>query len=393
LASDDRPSALVLSPESPYPIAGGGALRTASLLHHLARSYDVDLIVFSETARNGVPKLPPGLVRRVYTVDLPTHSRSPLARAWRNASRLARDTPPLIDRFAGFERAIDAALAGKQYMIGLVEHLWCAPYGDQLARSCARTILDLHNIESVLHARCSRVETGAAGFAHRVFRGASLEFEREWLPRYSQVLAPSHEDAAAARAIAPRARVVVYPNAIPSAPVPPRGDDNAIVFSGNLEYHPNRLAVRYFRDEVWPLVHSRWPGLKWRLIGKNPEAVRDLTAGDPSIELQGPVIDAVAELARARIAVAPIQAGSGTRLKILEAWAAGVPVVSTQIGAEGLGAIDGNHILIADSATTMVEAISRLLASPELRSRIGQAGRMLLQQEFTWESAWAKLDF
>jgi glycosyltransferase involved in cell wall biosynthesis len=166
-----------------------------------------------------------------------------------------------------------------------------------------------------------------------------------------------------------------------------------IVFSGNLEYHPNRLAVRYFRDQVWPLVHRRWPGLKWRLIGKNPDAIRDLTEGDPNIELQGPVIDAVAELARARVAVVPIQAGSGTRLKILEAWAAGVPVVSTQIGAEGLEAIDGNHILIADSAATMVDAISKLLASPELRRRVGQAGRMLLEQEFTWESAWSRLDF
>jgi len=332
-------------------------------------------------------------VRRIYAVQLPAHRRSPMARAWRNASRMARGTTPLVDRFAGFERAIESALAGKHYQVGVVEHLWCAPYGEQLARCCSRTILDLHNIESVLHSRCADIEFGVAGFAHRVFRVASLELERKWLPHYSQVLAPSKEDAAAVSAIAPRTRVAVYPNAIPSTPLPARGDDNAIVFSGNLEYHPNRLAVRYFRTAVWPLVHARWPDLTWRLIGKNPEAVRDLTTGHPRIEVQGPVIDAVAELARARVAVAPIQAGSGTRLKILEAWAAGVPVVSTQIGAEGLPAIDGEHILIANTAPAMADGISRLLRSPDLRARIGNAGRTLLEQEFTWETAWTKLDF
>ena len=393
MANDERPSALLLSPESPYPIAGGGALRTASLLHYLARSYDVDLIVFCDVTRSGPAKLPPGLVRNLYTIELPPHSRSPLARAWRNASRMARQTPPLVDRFGGFERVIETALAGKHYDIGLVEHLWCAPYWAQVERHCTRTILDLHNIESVLYARCAEVEYGAHGFAHRIFRGASLELERQWLPRYSQVLAPSDDDAAAVRAIAPRTRVAVYPNAIPSTLLPPRGDDNAIVFSGNLEYHPNRIAVRYFREQVWPLISRRRPDLVWRLIGKNPEAVRDLTAGDPRIELQGPVIDAVAEIARSRVAVVPIQAGSGTRLKILESWAAGVPVVSTRMGAEGLAAIDRKQILIADGPTAMADAISLLLDSPDLRENLRNAGRTLLEQEFTWESAWARLHF
>ena len=84
------------------------------------------------------------------------------------------------------------------------------------------------------------------------------------------------------------------------------------------------------------MLRERWPGLVWRLVGKNPEAVRRIHSGDPRIEVIGPVDDAVRELARARVAVVPLLAGSGTRLKILEAWAAGLPVVSTTIGAEGL---------------------------------------------------------
>jgi len=160
-----------------------------------------------------------------------------------------------------------------------------------------------------------------------------------------------------------------------------------------MEYHPNISAVRFFRREVWPLLRERWPGLVWRLIGKNPEAVRKFTSGDARIEVEGQVDDAIRELARAKVAVVPVLAGSGTRLKILEAWAAGVPVVSTTLGAEGLGARDGESLLLADSGPAFAEAVSRLLACIELRQSLGAAGRLLLEKEFTWETAWEKLDF
>jgi glycosyltransferase involved in cell wall biosynthesis len=394
LATEARASALVLAPEAPYPLAGGGALRTASLLHYLAIGYDVDLVVFRQPgAPDPGQQLPAGLVRRVWVVDLPAHGRSFTARAVRNALRVARGVPPLVDRFAGFGREIEQALEGRRYDIGLVEHFWCAPYGEQVGRVCGRTVLDLHNIESVLDQRCAEVEGGARAWAHRVFSRASLKLERTWLPRFSEVLAASENDAERARAIAPGARVTVYPNALPSTPLPARGNEDAIVFSGNMEYHPNISAVRFFRREVWPLLRERWPGLVWRLIGKNPEAVRRFTSGDARIEVQGQVEDAIRELARAKVAVVPVLAGSGTRLKILEAWAAGVPVVSTTLGAEGLGARDGESLLLADGGPAFAEAVSRLLACTELRQRVSAAGRLLLEKEFTWETAWKKLDF
>lgn len=202
---------------------------------------------------------------------------------------------------------------------------------------------------------------------------------------------PSESDAAAARWVAPDARVAVYPNAIPSTPLPDARGEDAIVFSGNMEYHPNIAAVRFFRECIWPELRERWPRLVWRLIGKNPGAVRRFTAGDPRIEVGGAVEDAVAALARAKVAVVPILAGSGTRLKILEAWAAGVPVVSTTMGAEGLPARDGEHLLLADHARAFAGAVSRLMAGEELRARIGAAGRALLEREFTWEAAWKRL--
>src|ERR1022692_2719213 len=394
LGNETRLSALLLAPETPYPIAGGGALRTASLLHHLSRNYEVDLIVFRQPgAADPAAQLPAGRVRRVRVIHLPANARGLAARALRNAVRVARGVPPLVDRFSGFGHPIEEALQGRRYDVGIIEHFWCAPYWPQVSKVCTRTVLDLHNIESVLHERSAEVERHATAFAHRIFRQASLEMERDWLPRFSEVLATSERDAELARAIAPGARVTVYPNAIPSTPLPPPGNEDVIVFSGNMEYHPNRSAVRFFRREVWPQLRERWPGLVWRLVGKNPEAVRQFTNGDSRIEVQGQVDDAVRELARARVAVVPVLAGSGTRLKILEAWAAGLPVVSTPIGAEGLPVRDGEHILLADTAFTFASAVSRLLACSGLRSRLGMAGRLLLEKEFTWETAWEKLDF
>lgn len=385
--------ALVLAPEAPYPLVGGGALRTASLIQYLARTLPVDLILFRQP---GVPdpaaQLPAGLVRRVSTIQLPPTGRGQAARAVRNSARIVRRIPPLVDRFAGFQREVSEAIGDARYEIGLIEHSWCAPYWEQIAPACRRTVLDLHNIESVLHARCAAVEGRATAFAHRVFRDASLALERAWLPRFSQVLATSDSDADAARAIAPGARVAVYPNALPWVPQPQAADENVVVFSGNMEYHPNLSAVRFFRSEVWPLLRQRWPELIWRLVGKNPAAVSRFTSGDARIEITGEVDDAVRELARARVAVVPLLAGSGTRFKILEAWSAGLPVVSTTIGAEGLPARDGDNLLIADGGPAFAAAVTRVLENTNLRRKLGQAGRLLLEQEFTWDSAWKKLD-
>jgi glycosyltransferase involved in cell wall biosynthesis len=385
---------LVLSPEAPYPLAGGGALRTASLVHYLAKRGAVDLIVFREPgAADPAKALPAGLVRKITVIDLPVHSRRVAARAARNASRVARQVAPLVDRFAGFESEVRAGIGDARYEIGVVEHSWCAPYQAVLGEACTQLVLDLHNIESVLHERCGAVEGGATGLAHRVFAEASRKLERRWLPQFSEVLATSESDAKRAREIAPEARVVVYPNAIRGVELPPHADEEAIAFSGNMEYHPNRGAVRFFRQEVWPHLRREWPRLVWRLIGKNPDAVSEWISGDPRIEATGPVDDAVKELARCRVAVVPLLAGSGTRLKILEAWAAGLPVVSTPVGAEGLPARDGENLLLAEGGAAFASAVSRLLSSSTLRRELGGAGRLLLEQEFTWEKAWEKLDF
>ncbi len=387
------PRALFLVPEVPYPTYGGGALRSASLLEYLARRYPVDVIVFREPwASDPKPLFHPAARGEILVLNLPRHHYDPVSRALRNADRMARGVPPLVDRFSGFGGPISAFLRGRSYDVAVVEHFWCAPYLEQISPVSRKTVLDLHNIESVLHERCAATSSGGEALAHHFFSRAARDLEARWLPRYNQILTASTDDERIARSAAPGVNVSVYPNAIPSVPRPTAVEREVVAFSGNLEYHPNVAAVRYFRDEIWPGLRGKWPSLVWRLIGKNPSAVRREVNGDPRIELLGPVANAIEELAVAKVVVVPLLAGSGTRFKVLEAWAAARAVVSTTIGAEGLPARHGENLFLADGAGPFADAVSRLLASPDLRARLGETGRALLESEFTWEKAWQRLD-
>lgn len=385
--------ALFLAPEAPYPLHGGGAIRSASLLEYLATRYEVDVIVFREPgASDPCSAFPDRITRSVHVIDLPFHRKDVFSRSLRAAARMARGIPPLNDRFGGFAAHVAALVRNRRYDIGVIEHFWCAPYWRQLAPACGMLVLNLHNIESVLHERCARGEPPHIRSAHRMFHAAARKMEREWLPRFDLLLAASDCDAALVRDIAPESKVIVYPNALPDGPSPQSPEEDVVAFSGNLAYHPNVSAVRFFAAEIWPLLRERWPGLLWRLIGRNPEAVWKHTRADTRIQTTGPVPDAVRELASAKVVVAPLLAGSGTRLKILEAWAAGRAVVATAIGAEGLPARHGENLLLADDPRDFAGAVSSLLESSELRERLGRAGRVLFEREFTWRSAWLRLD-
>lgn len=388
-----KPTALLLVPESPYPIAGGGAMRAAALTEYLAQHYEFDVVVFRQPLGADPKSTRLGeLARRIIVLDLNAHARHTFARVTRNLTRLARGVPPLTDRFSGFEREMDRLLGNHDYDLAVVEHFWCASYLDLLTKRAKHTVLDLHNIESCLHESCASAEPWPLSAVHHQFQRACRRLERRWLPGYDRVLTASGPDAERIRLITPGTTATVYPNTIPWFPPPERREiGNVIIFTANMEYHPNSDAVRYFSRQIWPLVKERCPDLRWRLVGKNPEAVRRYVAVDPCIELVGPVDDVMSELAQAKVAIVPLRAGSGTRIKILEAWAAGTPVVSTALGAEGLATTDGGELVIADKPRLFADAVINLLSSTQRRRCIGDAGRVRFERDFTWEAGWRVL--
>ena len=366
--------ALVVCPEAPYPVAGGGPLRSACLLEYVASKYDVDVIVFREPgAADPRQAFPQALLRSITVLELPYHSKTTAAKILRNAARYVRSAPPLVDRFSGFKLPI-----ARDYDLGVVEHFWCATYIEQLRPRCRQVVLDLHNIESALLDRCSRTEGTLGRVAMRRFARACGKLEAELLPLFDTVLVTSEVDGRHVNG------GVVWPNTIPAVSVPSVAKQNAVVFSGNMAYHPNTAAVRYFARDVWP----RLQGVEWWLVGKNPEA---LDISGQGIRILGAVPNAIEAIAPAKVAVVPLLSGSGTRFKILEAWAAGVPVVSTTIGAEGLDATPGVHLLIADNAEDFAGAVRHILEHPALGARLAAAGRALYEAKFTWPSAWKLL--
>jgi glycosyltransferase involved in cell wall biosynthesis len=382
---------LMLTPEPPYPLDSGGAFRTASLLHYFARFAQVDLILISASGRPAL--LPPGLVRSQQVIALPYHHPGVAARYFRNASRAMRGVPPLIDRFAGLSAPIERAIAGRHYDFGIVEHFWCAPYIDQLERYCAETVLDLHNIESVLHERCANVGSGLIRAGHRRFAAASRKLESALLPRFSAILATSEEDARLVRERAGPAPVHVYPNSLPWVEAPQCAEHPRLVFSANFEYHPNIDAVGFLVGEIWPKLKKVHPELRLRLVGRGDSFIRRLVpSGDSGIEVTGPVDDARAEIAQAQIVVAPLRAGSGTRIKIVEAWAAARCVVATPLAAEGLAARDGVNIALESDPGRFASRVALLLDDSAARQRLAAAGRRTFEDNYTWETAWKNLD-
>jgi glycosyltransferase involved in cell wall biosynthesis len=387
-------NALMLSPEPPYPLDGGGAYRTASLLHYFARFAEVDLILISNSGAPAI--LPPGLVRTQHCVPLPYHSRGLMARYFRNARRAIQGIPPLVDRVGGLGASIERAISGRRYDFGIVEHSWCGPYIGQLSRCCETTILDLHNVESVLDERCARISTGLVRAGHERFASASRRLEADLFPRYSLVLAASEQDARAVRGIAPGARVEVYPNALPWVETPHSIELPQVVFPGNFEYHPNIDAVAFLTGEIWPLVRRVYPELRLRLVGRGDRFIRHLLPKGPverhGIEVTGPIADARSEIAQARVVVAPLRAGSGTRIKILEAWAAARCVVATPLAAEGLAAQDGINIALASGASEFAAEMVRLLGDSIVRERIATLGRRTFEELYSWEAVWKTIE-
>lgn len=394
---DERLKVLLLTPEAPCPLHGGGAFRIASLLHYFARFAQVDLILVSESFDSAA--LPPGLVHSCQVVPLVRHDRRASARWLRNARRAWRGVPPLIDRLAGLSGSIEQAIQAtgeRRYDLGLIEHFWCAPYVDLLARFCTETVLDLHNIESVLHHRCAGVSGGLIRAGHRRFADAAQKLESALLPRFSTVLATSEQDAASVRAIAPAARVHVFPNAIPRVEVPQLPESDRLVFSGNFEYHPNIDAVRFLVSRIWPRIRQLRPELRLRLVGRGDRFIRHLlpkgTPAETGIEVTGPVENALAEIAQARIVLAPLRAGSGTRIKILEAWAAARCVVATPLAAEGLTASDGLNLALESDPAAFASRVAVLSADEPSRRRLGEAGYRTFTDNYTWDAVWKCLD-
>lgn len=374
-------TALIVFPEAPYPAIGGGPLRSASIVEALAGQFELTAIHFRlEGDPDPASLYPTPLLERSHNVTLPHHAKSFLPRLGRNLMRAIRGVPPLMDRFGKQESALLGIVGNRIYDLVWLEHFWLAPYGEVLRPHAKRLVLDLHNIDSAYYASLARSSPWLHKPLLHWFANRAGYFEAKLLAQFDLLLTTSAQDAARLR----HSNVQVLPNTIPwhSAPSEPRTE--TMVFTGNFAYTPNQQGLDWFLNQVWPIVLRKKPNLRLRLVGKEIHYAR---SSAPNIDYVGPVEDAVVEIARSEVVIVPLQSGSGTRLKILEAFAACTPVVSTSIGAEGLEAIPGQHYKLADCPESFAQAVVELFDNREERSRLAEEGRRLYEARYTWQSA------
>lgn len=251
-------------------------------------------------------------------------------------------------------------------------------------------VLTETNVESKVFERKSRY---IKKYTHRLSAWIEMRklstWERKMLHRVQACVAVSNEDAAALRLLAPNLPVTIVPNGVDTYRFKPPNNSqlerSGLLFFGNLDYQPNIDALIFFSREIFPLIQSSQPDITLTIIGPNaPASIRAL--GDiPGVSFIGFVEDLRPYLWRASVCVVPLRSGGGTRIKILESLAAGCPVVSTALGAEGLILQDGQDLLFADEPGDFARTVLDLLNNSELRHRLAIAGTRTVEKRYDWK--------
>jgi glycosyltransferase involved in cell wall biosynthesis len=262
-----------------------------------------------------------------------------------------------------------------------VEYAQLAPYAEGVGANTR--VLDLHNVESALVRSMAALRPAPVRMALGLEARRLRRIEEAALRSFDAVAVVSETDRARLRS--EDARILVCPNGWDAAELIPLGDEQIVVFVGLLGWGPNIDAAVWLAQEVWPAVRNRVPRAKLLLVGRDP-ARRVLDLRNDTIEVTGSVPDVRPYLSRARVATAPLRAAGGSRLKILEALAAGRPVVATSTGAEGLADLVDSGIVVADSAPATVDAIVALLQDRERAAALGRAGHEAVSDRYSWDT-------
>ncbi len=251
-------------------------------------------------------------------------------------------------------------------------------------------LLNVHNLVYRVAQRMSgRDGAWPARVKGRLNVGKLRRFEQEIYRRPYRFVTCSEADRQGLLELAPRARVSVVPNGVDSeyfqCQAPGPGDPDRLLFTGKMEYGPNADAVEFFMAEIMPRVRRSHPSAHLDVVGMcPPQHLLDLASSQP-MTVHGEVPDVRPWLERCAISVVPLRAGSGTRLKILEALAMHRAVVATRIGAEGLDVADGEHLLLADRPEDFADRVLTLMSDESLRLRLGQNGRRLVEERYDWK--------
>jgi glycosyltransferase involved in cell wall biosynthesis len=378
---------LQLSPKVPWPPEDGGRVASRVLALSLLRAgAEVRLLSLNPAKHRVEAAALPAEARavRLETVD---HDTS-LSVAGLLGS-LLRGTSYNVDRFrsAAFERRVAAVIREEPPDVVLLESLYLLPSLPALRRATrAPVVLRSYNIEHEIWYRLVPGERNPVRrllLAHLARRLRAFEIDARNAP--DAIVPVTAEDAETYRRLGTTVPIHVAPVGLETARVPDRsgeGERGTLVFLGALDWRPNLEGIRWFLDRVWPAIQRAVPRARLVVGGSNPPAGLEKSLSGEGVTCVGRVPDAHAFFASGAAMIVPLLSGGGMRVKILEAMALGVPVVSTRLGATGIEARDGVEIRLADEPDLMAAACIELLSDPTGAVELGRAGRRTVLARF-----------
>jgi sugar transferase (PEP-CTERM/EpsH1 system associated) len=251
-----------------------------------------------------------------------------------------------------------------------------------------RTVVDLVDADSQKWADLAVVERGPRAWLYRLEARRLRCYERGLVARFRRVILCHPREVAALGPFGSDRPIETLDNGVePGAPpvqLERTGRPSRLVFVGVMSYRPNVDGVRWFADRVLPLIRSQRPQVELVIVGRDPTPAIRRLGRRAGIVVTGEVADPRPFLDGAAVCVVPLRVARGIQNKLLEALAAGCAVATTPGPAGGLRAVDGEHLLIAETAAELAAAVLRLLADRHLAARLGANARALVEREYRW---------
>jgi polysaccharide biosynthesis protein PslH len=386
-----RAGILAITSQLPWPLDRGGHLRSFHMLRSLAQRFDVRLV----SGGPGDHHTQEAVVT-LERVGIETHAVVlPRRTMWTEASRVAscvsRGEPYVLygrHRWEAVREAIRGEVERRKPALLYLDHLDSYLFHD-LAPQTPR-LVDMHNVYSLLVERMAAEARSPVKRTWFMRDAKALDrIEREVAAEAECLFSVSDEEADHFRRLGAR-NVHVIPNGVDCATYSGLGQADGhrasapvILYSGTLSWTPNAEAARFLAEQAMPVVRASRPDVTLRIVGRDPTPEVRALANLPGVEVLANVPDMKPHLAEAHLLAVPLESGGGTRLKILEAFAAGLPVVSTPVGCEGLRVSQDREILIADRLA-FPQALLALIAEPARAARLAAAARHLAETEYDW---------
>lgn len=383
---------LILSPRQCWPAQSGAKLRDYYFARALGRQANVTYAYFMDPGSAPLSKTELPFCSNIVGVPKP-RAYSPL----KIARGLTGRWPLPVLNYTSREmlEAVTGLTRRERYDLVHLDSIQMMGYVDALQAalgSALPIVYNWHNIESELMRRYSAVIKALPRRLYSAWTVRQLERLEQSILRtgFGHVVCSDREQRELHR-IAPAARIAVIPNGVDTtyfAEAGPPGRRHRIVFVGLMGYYPNIEAAVSFTHNIWPRLRKHLPGYTLTFVGANPVPAVTALRNVAGVEVTGTVPDVRPYYREALAAIIPLRTGGGTRLKILEAMAAGVPVVSTVLGAEGLSVEPGKNILLADvdDGESWLRALAGLAESESQRQKLTSAALHLVRNDYDWTS-------